>query len=128
MRTPPLLDAGFVVLHNRLLPGVQGDIDHLVIGPTGIFPIETKNWSGRVDVRFDRLFVGDHDRTFVVQQIYREALAVQVALGEELTAHRVTVTPILVALGGVAWFERLVAGVHVTDGKGLAKLLADRPT
>ncbi len=72
----PLLDAGFVVLHNRRIPGARGDIDHLVVGPTGVFPIETKNWSGRVEVRNDRLFVGDHDRTWVVEQVYREALAV----------------------------------------------------
>lgn len=49
------------------------------------------------------------------------------ALGDELTAQRVTVTPVICALGGVAWFERTVAGVHVTDGKHLARLLADRP-
>jgi hypothetical protein len=25
-----------------------GDIDHVVLGPTGVFVIETKNWSGRI--------------------------------------------------------------------------------
>ena len=123
----PLLDAGFVVLYNRLIPGIKADIDSLVIGPTGVFPIETKNWSGKVGVRNDRLFVGEHDRTWVVQQVYREALAVQVALGEELTKERITVTPVICAIGGVGSSDRVVSGVHVTDGKGLAKLLANRP-
>jgi Nuclease-related domain len=123
----PLMEAGFVVLYNRLIPGIKADIDSLVIGPTGVFPIETKNWSGKVEVRNDRLFVGDHDRTWVVQQVYREALAVQVALGEELTKERITVTPVICAIGGVASIQKVASGVHVTDGKGLARLLAERP-
>lgn len=124
----PLLEGGFVVLYNRGIPGGTGDIDSLVIGPTGVFPIEAKNWTGKVDVRYGRLFVGNYDRTWVVDQVYREALAVQLALGEELTKARITVTPVICAIGGVASFQKLVSGVHVSDGKGLAKLLADRPT
>jgi hypothetical protein len=123
----PLLDAGFVVLYNRQIPGEQGDIDSLVIGPTGVFPIETKNWGHRLEVRNDRLYVGDYDRTSVVKQVYRLALAVQVALGEELTKQRVTVTPVICAVGGMARFDRMAGGVHVTEGKGLARLLSDRP-
>ena len=123
----PLLEGGFVVLYNRLIPGIQADIDSLVIGPTGVFPIETKNWAGKVGVRNDRLLVGNHDRTWVLHQVYREALAVQVALGEELTKERITVTPIICAIGGVGASERLVSGVHVSDGKGLARLIANRP-
>jgi hypothetical protein len=122
----PLLDAGYVVLYNRMIPGMKGDIDSLVIGPTGIFPIETKNWGGKVEIKNDRLFVGDHDRTWVIDQVYREALAVQVALGEELTSHRVTVTPILCAIKGVTSKAGIVGGVHIVDGKRLARLISDR--
>jgi Nuclease-related domain. len=122
----PLIEAGFVVLYNRLIPGIKADIDSLVIGPTGVFPIETKFWSGKVEVRNERLFVGEHDRTWVVQQVYREALAVQVALGEELTRERITVTPVICAIGGVASIQKVASGVYVTDGKGLTRLLADR--
>jgi hypothetical protein len=123
----PLLRDGFVVLYNRMSPGTKGDIDSLVIGPTGIFPIETKNWSGKLEVRNDRLFVGDQERSWAIEQVYREALAVQVALGDELTARRVTVTPILCAIGGVAGGQNIAGGVHVTDGKHLAQLISARP-
>ena len=123
----PLLDAGFVALFNRMIPGSPGDIDVLVIGPSGVFTVETKNWNGKVEVRNDRLFVGNFDRTWVVAQTYREALAVQVTLGDELTAHRVTVTPILCAIGGAKLGGGIVGGVHVVDGKRLARTIADRP-
>lgn len=123
----PLEAEGFIILNNRRIPGSKGDIDHIAIGPGGIFPIETKNWSGRLEVRNDRLFVGDQDRTRALEQLYREALAVQVALGEELTHHRVTVTPVLCAIGGVTGGSRSAAGVSISDGRDLAALLRDRP-
>lgn len=119
---------GYVTLYNRHAPTAKGDIDAITVGPTGIFIVETKNWSGRLEVHGDRLFVGEHDRTWAVAQLYREALAVQLALGDELTAHRVTVTPILCALGGIArGAARTVSGVAIADAKTLAGLLRDRP-
>jgi hypothetical protein len=124
----PLFDAGFVALFNRMIPGAQGDIDAIVIGPSGVFTVETKNWNGKVEVRNDRLFVGNVDRTWVVAQIYREALAVQVTLGDELTAHRVTVTPILCAIGGAKLGGGVAGGVHVVEGKQLARTISGRPT
>ena len=119
---------GYITLYNRRAPTAKGDIDAITVGPTGIFTIETKNWSGRLEVRGDRLFVGEHDRTWAVEQLYREALAVQLALGDELTANRVTVTPILCALGGIArGAARMISGVAIADARTLAGLLRDRP-
>lgn len=33
----------------------RADFDHVVVGPTGIFVIETKNWAGRIAVRDGRI-------------------------------------------------------------------------
>lgn len=42
----------FVVLHDLQWPGRQrANIDHVVVGPTGVFVVDTKNWSGTVTVR-----------------------------------------------------------------------------
>ncbi|MGG5257542.1 nuclease-related domain-containing protein [Phycicoccus avicenniae] len=40
----------FLVLHDRLLmPGVtESNLDHLVVGPTGVLLVDAKNWSGQV--------------------------------------------------------------------------------
>jgi len=55
-----LLPAGHTVYHG--LSGAGGstiaadtDYDHIVVGPTGVFVIETKNWSGCVSVRDGRV-------------------------------------------------------------------------
>ncbi|MBP5319431.1 MAG: NERD domain-containing protein [Kiritimatiellae bacterium] len=54
------LPAGCHVFHD--LPGGMGNIDHVVVGPQGIYAIETKCWSGKVTVAEDgRLLVDGKD-------------------------------------------------------------------
>jgi len=68
------LPAGYDVFHGlarstRTIMGRAGDFDHVVVGPNGVFLVETKNWSGRVTVDGERLLVGggDPDRSPVAQ-------------------------------------------------------------
>jgi hypothetical protein len=42
------LDDNYYLLNNFNLPGRADDIDHLVIGPNGIFALETKHHRGRI--------------------------------------------------------------------------------
>lgn len=43
---------GFITLHDVLLePGKRWNLDHLVIGPAGIFFVDAKNWRGTITVR-----------------------------------------------------------------------------
>jgi hypothetical protein len=42
------LDDDYYLLNDVYFRDVGGDIDHIVLGPNGIFVIETKNWSGRI--------------------------------------------------------------------------------
>ncbi len=44
------LPGDYLVLHDRLLmPGVtESNLDHLVVGPTGVLLVDAKNWSGQV--------------------------------------------------------------------------------
>ena len=51
-RTAHLLDRltreGFVVFHDLAVPGSRANVDHLAIGPTGLFVIDSKQWTGSV--------------------------------------------------------------------------------
>jgi hypothetical protein len=53
-RTARLLDplerAGWAVLHDLALPGSRANIDHLVIGPGGVFVIDSKYYRGRLQL------------------------------------------------------------------------------
>ena len=48
-----LLDDSYYVIHDVVLPGTIGNIDHIVFGPNGIFVIETKNHKGFITCQGD---------------------------------------------------------------------------
>lgn len=45
------LPKDYFVYNDVKLPGKGGNIDHIVIGPTGIYVIETKNYSGKYRIK-----------------------------------------------------------------------------
>jgi Nuclease-related domain len=69
-RTARLLDRltgdGYVVFHDLAVPGSPANVDHLVIGPSGVFVIDSKQWTGSVHQSADALAWHNHsplDRT-----------------------------------------------------------------
>ncbi len=48
----------WTVLHDLAVPGSRANIDHLVIGPTGVWVVDTKTFRGRVEARWGRARVG----------------------------------------------------------------------
>lgn len=58
------LPEGFFIFNDVKIPGGKGNIDHLVIGPTGIFVIETKNYSGYYKIEGNNWYLsrGHNDR------------------------------------------------------------------
>jgi Nuclease-related domain len=90
-RTARLLDRltrnGFVVFHDLAVPGSDANVDHLVIGPTGVFVIDSKQWTGQVRQGGDGLVWHNHyplDRT--VETVRWEAETVSCVLGTRSAA------------------------------------------
>jgi hypothetical protein len=50
-RLDRLTAKGIVVIHDRRIPGSRANIDHIVVAPSGVYVIDTKKWSGRVEPR-----------------------------------------------------------------------------
>jgi hypothetical protein len=50
----------FVVLHDRRLPGVRANIDHLVIGPTGVWVVDSKAYRARLRIRRGQVWAGEY--------------------------------------------------------------------
>lgn len=51
---------GIAVLHDRRVPGTRGNIDHIVVAPTGVFVIDAKHYAGLIHVRHRGSFlIGD---------------------------------------------------------------------
>ena len=51
VQTLSVLDDDYYLVNNLGLPGRGDDIDHLVVGPNGVFALETKHYSGRIYCR-----------------------------------------------------------------------------
>lgn len=69
--------AGWMVMHDLHWPGrPYANIDHIVIGPTGVFVIDSKNWSGNVEVRGGVLRQNGYARTAECEGVAAAAAAV----------------------------------------------------
>jgi len=68
---------GYVVLHDLAMPGSPANVDHLVIGPSGVFLIDSKQWTGSVQQGADGLVWHNHyrlDRTLATIRWQAETL------------------------------------------------------
>jgi hypothetical protein len=78
---------GFVVFHDLAVPDSPANIDHLVIGPTGVFVIDSKQWTGSVHQGADGLAWHNHyrlDRT--LDMVCWEAETIDRLLGTRTAA------------------------------------------
>lgn len=68
---------GWMVFHDVRWPGRQrANIDHVVVGPPGIFVIDAKNWTGRIEVRDNTFRAHGRRQDKVVAAAADAALAV----------------------------------------------------
>lgn len=80
--------SGVIALHDRRVPGTKGNVDHLAIGPAGVYIVDAKRYAGKVERRDvgsffrsdERLYVGGRDRTKLVRQMGWQVDAVRTAL------------------------------------------------
>jgi hypothetical protein len=78
---------GFVVFHDLAVPDSPANVDHLVIGPTGLFVIDTKQWTGSVHQGADGLVWHNHYRLDCTLETVRwEAQQVSRVLGSRAAA------------------------------------------
>jgi hypothetical protein len=78
-------EGSMTVLHDRRMPGGRGNIDHLVVAPTGVFVIDAKAIKGSVSVQTTlfgkpKLRVRGRDRTNLIDGLDRQVAAVHGAL------------------------------------------------
>jgi hypothetical protein len=68
---------GYVILHDLAIPGSPANLDHLVVGPSGVFVIDSKQWTGTVHQSADGLVWHNHyrlDRTLATVRWQAETL------------------------------------------------------
>jgi hypothetical protein len=123
----PLRREGWVLLND--LPRSFGNIDHVLIGPPGVFMLETKNLSGLVSVADDAVSVRwleEPDDGYVNDSIGRRARGSAAELSRALGPRGPWVQAVVVLW---ARFEQgSIEGNYVlwTDGRSLADVLRSR--
>jgi hypothetical protein len=89
--------AGWVILHDLHWPGrPYANIDHIAIGPNGIYVIDSKNWSGNVEVRGGVLRQNGYARTSECAGVASAAAAVAAFLEPQ---HRSLISAVLCLVG-----------------------------
>lgn len=125
-RLARLAPSGYLALHNRLIPGTTAAIDHLVIGPAGVFAICSQRWDRRLPVRATRsglLFHGPFSQAGRLSQLRWQAEQAGQLIGSAL-GEPVTVRPAMLVYGpAIPWIVARIAGVDVFGGRRLRKYL-----
>ncbi|MFI6541437.1 nuclease-related domain-containing protein [Nonomuraea sp. NPDC050547] len=104
-----LVDGGHVVLHDRAIGGSHANLDHLVIGPSGVWVVDSKAWHRRTRVHgLNRtLYIGRRPASRLLRGLAFERKAVERALARTVPADAV----------------RAVVAVHGPRLPGLARPL-----
>ena len=114
---------GWVVLHDRAIPGSRANLDHLLIGPAGVFYADSKNWTSKrsqLRVQGGELWYGRYSQTRALQTVRWEADQASRALGVPVEA-LVVVHGAAVPGGSV-----MLEGVTVIPAKRLRRTVANR--
>lgn len=118
-------------VHDRLVPGSRANIDHVVVAPTGVWTIDAKNYTGRLETRGrgQELWVRGRNRSKLLDQARRQTAVVGDVLAAAGLGH-VPVRPALCFVG-VEWpllfTPRQAGDVHLVSPRRLPKLVGGAP-
>jgi hypothetical protein len=121
--------SGFRTLHARAIPGSDAQIDHLVIGPTGVYAVDSEKWDKRLPVRVQshrKLFHGPFNQKERLDEARWEATQASELISKSLN-REITVVPSLAIYGPkIPWRILNVRDVDVFDGGRVRKWITKR--
>jgi hypothetical protein len=123
-----------IPLHDRLIPGTRGNIDHLFIASCGVWVVDAKAYKGKVEQRDvgpiwrreTEVYVGGRNRTGLTASVLRQVVAVKAALKGDPLLERTDVYASLCFVEsdwGLFDFPFMVGRVWVTYPGALKKRL-----
>jgi hypothetical protein len=119
-----LRPAGYVALHRRAIPGSDAVIDHLVIGPGGVFALDSERWDRRLPVRSvssDLLYHGPYSQRDRLKHAEWEAKQAASRLSKVL-GETISVRPAMAIYGPtIPWIVATLDGVDVFGGRRVRK-------
>ena len=126
--------SGYLALHSRTIPGTSSIIDHLVIGPGGVYALDSERWDRRLPVRTVAsdsaagpvLYHGPFSQKDRLAHARWEAAQASRLLSSEL-GREITVHPAMVIYGPtVPWAVAALRGVDVFAGRSVGRYFRSR--
>ncbi len=106
------LSDDYVLLNDLYLRGGAGDIDHVVLGPNGIFVLETKNWNGNITCNGD-LWQREGKQNFTgspSQQVKRNVFTIKHIIDSSQTFGTINIF-----VEGIVVFTNSHATIHLNN-------------
>ncbi len=117
---------GYIALNARAIPGSDSVIDHLVIGPPGVYALDSERWDRRLPVRTaasGRLYHGPFGQEDRLEHAIWEAAQASSLLSASL-GRPISVRPAMVIYGPtIPWTVASLRDVDVLAGRRLRKYL-----
>ncbi len=117
--------SGYLTLNNRAIPGTNCIIDHLIVGPAGVFAVDSERWDRRLPLRATQgghLYHGPYSQTSRLKHAQLEAA--MAGLISESLGRKQRIRPAMVIYGPtVPWTVARIGGVDVFSGRRLRKYL-----
>lgn len=126
--------SGYLAVHARAIPGTDSVVDHLVVGPAGVFALDSERWDRRLPVRTVAsdsaagpvLYHGPFSQKSRLAHARWEAAQASKLLSADL-GREISVHPAMVIYGPtVPWAVATLRGVDVFAGRGLRKYFRSR--
>jgi hypothetical protein len=118
--------AGYRAMHGNLIPDSEEQIDHLVVGPAGVFAIDSEAWDKRLVVRTRNARQLWHGPTSMKDRLEHAKWESQQAaeMLSEVVGSPVTVRPAMAVYGPkIPWDVVTIRDVDVFSGPRLRKYL-----
>ncbi|SEG87179.1 Nuclease-related domain-containing protein [Nonomuraea solani] len=121
--------SGYRTLHARAIPGSEAQIDHLVVGPTGVYAVDSEKWDRRLPVRVQmgkKLFHGPFDMKPRLTEAKWEASQASELITKSF-GREISVVPSLAIYGPpVPWKIMTIRGVDVYQGDRARRWITKR--
>ena len=121
--------AGYRALHARPIPDSEEVIDHLVVGPTGVYAIDSEKWNRKLPIRTrngKQLWLGPASQKQRLEHAKWEAHRASELLSARL-GRDIAVRPALAIYGPhIPWDIAVIRDVDVFNGDRLRKYLKRR--
>ena len=118
--------SGYLTLNSRAIPGTNCIVDHLVVGPAGVFAVDSERWDRRLPLRATQgghLYHGPYSQTGRLKHAQLEAGMAAQLISQSL-GRKQRIRPAMVIYGPtVPWTVARISGVDVFSGRRLRKYL-----